>query len=153
MDPMPSSLLPWRLPAATVAASKSMHPLEALVDECDRLEDESLGILVLLWRETPNNNNNAGNETRYALTLQHKQNNQATLEQKFVSLWAMLLYLGMIIIVAVFTIGCRGRGNPIGELQWTEGTMSKEQGVVLVCMYAGLGWTLSNRLILNPIFV
>ena len=79
-----------------------------------------------------------------------KEGQSITLNQYWIPMWTLLLYLVMVAILLTFLVGFRGRSNSIFSLPWTEAAMSKGDATILVCIYAALGWAMSNGFLAHP---
>lgn len=157
----------WVIMPPGAKAKNLDDPVKAFLDNMDAAEDVDTDYLLLLRRSYCAHSQEWKMRTSEALPpktavlplqppktavpLQPPRQTALTVQQIYILFWPVLFYIGMISIVAAFTVACRGRGNSVLGMSWTEQGMSKGQAVVLICMYAGFGWTLSNGLVINSI--
>lgn len=72
------------------------------------------------------------------------------IKQIYISFWPAACLLGMITVLLQFMVFCRGSGNGISGMDWTQESMTKHSAMLLAFCYSALAWTLSNGLVLNP---
>jgi hypothetical protein len=73
-----------------------------------------------------------------------------TLHQRYVSMWVLICYLSLVVVVLIFLVGFRGQNNAILGWKQSSSSMHNHTAVMLVAIYSAFGWTMSNGIVFNP---
>lgn len=143
----------WAIPASGSEALTVVDKLKGLALKTEKDEEkDTRNILVFRMTYNPSSKELMKSSSD-AIIVSQQQQQQVTVVQIFILMWPLICYLGMVSILLVFLLGYRGSGNSILGIASTSSAMHNHTAVMLISMYAALGWVMSNGIVFNPLVI